>query len=428
MTLLDKRVPLDKLWAMLIGCGLALMPIHNRWLTRLTEQGDEVGFFIPAFGTALWLIGALCFVFVYENWHKVGGKWKYDWRALDLGDKRIYIPLLVIVLVMGISGITADSWGDRFSPVLMGCALFTLYLATRKLGKEVFLPLAVGVAVASFGVIFHGLIYRGQITGGFMFEGNYDIVVGYVLLGGALFIHRGQWLLAGLSLMAMFFSGSPEAVFAVGVMAVVILWRERLSRRLVACVVPTVLVAVVWFGMGYGQDLYAHVWRIVQRDVEVKLPTLDEVEQNEVALVEQDIVVPPAVVEPVPPAIVPVAQVGGWSVVGWRIHLVEHGMANLRPLGDGYSVTAFKRDTVHNVPLIIVQQLGYPGILAALAWLWVSGYCLVKTRWKYAWLLLLALGVFDHFTWTQMGAWWWCLVGVSTASDIKADLIFKELQ
>ncbi len=41
--------------------------------------------------------------------------------------------------------------------------------------------------------------------------------------------------------------------------------------------------------------------------------------------------------------------------------------------------------------------------------------------------IIMALSVFDHFIFTQLAPWWWALVGVATASDIKSDLIFKEL-
>ena len=71
--------------------------------------------------------------------------------------------------------------------------------------------------------------------------------------------------------------------------------------------------------------------------------------------------------------------------------------------------------------------MGFPGILAAIAWLWVSVWCLVKTRWKYAWLAILSLSVFDHFIWTQLAPVWWMVVGASTASS-EPDLIFRMLQ
>jgi len=55
----------------------------------------------------------------------------------------------------------------------------------------------------------------------------------------------------------------------------------------------------------------------------------------------------------------------------------------------------------------------------------IMGYCAVRTRWKYAFVAVLALSVWDHFIWTQFAPLWWALVGVATVSEVKSDLIFK---
>ena len=80
-------------------------------------------------------------------------------------------------------------------------------------------------------------------------------------------------------------------------------------------------------------------------------------------------------------------------------------------------------EPVHNVPLVIVDQIGP---LAGFAWLFITIFCLVKTKWKYAWSAVLVLSVFDHYIWTQFAPYWWALVGISTTVAIKNDYIFKE--
>jgi hypothetical protein len=110
--------------------------------------------------------------------------------------------------------------------------------------------------------------------------------------------------------------------------------------------------------------------------------------------------------------------------MGQRIRIIREAAENFKPFGDGYMVTEFKHNTVHNVPLIIIQQLGIPGIIAALAWLWISFYCLFKTKYKYVWIIILALSVFDHYIWTQLTPWWWVAIGITTVNNGN-DLIFK---
>ena len=145
---------------------------------------------------------------------------------------------------------------------------------------------------------------------------------------------------------------------------------------------------------GYGQTLYDYAGKIVG---------------NETASPYGDVGVPR-------------------NAIGYRLEVIKDAMTHIKPLGEGYNLTDFSRSpNVHNVPLVLVQQLGYPGILAGLAWLWVSVWCLVKTRWKYAFICIFALSFWDHYVFTQLAPVWWVLVGVSTApasDNIKSDLLF----
>jgi len=433
VALWDRQISINTLCSWFIGVGLALFPIHNWWLAQLTKQGDEIGFFIPAFGAALWLIAP--WLFIVYSWGDIN--WK-NW-----GDKRIFVPLLIIVGAIGLSGVTAEGWTDKVSPLLAGASLFALYLVARKLGKATFLPLTIGAGIAALDVVLHGIEYPGQVTGGFLL-GNYDMMVGYVLLGAALFVRKHQWLLAGFALLAMFLSGSPEAILPCGAIVVVMLWRKDWGKKVAIAIAPTILIAILWFGLGYGQSLYSYTWQIIQGEEtmispeppvdSLELPPvvaepIGEVESGEVGLgvVESDEVTIPktesavvvAVVEDVAPAMV--------GTVHYRLRVIGDAMTNLKPFGEGYILTDFSRvKNIHNVPLVLVQQLGWAGILATIAWLWVTVYCLIKTKWKYAWVMILALSVFDHYIWTQLAPIWWVLIGVSTTSEIKSDLIFRE--
>jgi len=371
-------------WSAIIGTGIALSPIHNQWLTQLTTNfKGETLFFLPAFGYLLLIMGAS--LFLLNNWQRV--------KETGWGDRRIVGCLLFIVLAISTSGAAYSGLQARFAPMGMGLALFTLYLCGRVLGKDMFLPLAVGAAIASLGVIAHQIVYPGVITGGFVFEDNYDIVVGYVLLGASLFIHRWQWLLVGLALVAILLTGSPEGLFALGVIGAVILVRRDWGRRLVVVLAPVAIIVVVGLVSGYGQHLYEYAGKVASG--ETASPYGDSGTPRD--------------------------------AITYRLQVIGDSMSDIKPLGEGYNLTDFSRSpNVHNVPLVLVQQLGYPGILAGMAWLWVSVYCLSKTLWKYAWTLILALSVFDHFIFTQLAPYFWVLVGVSTAPDnIKSDWLFR---
>jgi hypothetical protein len=381
----------ERFWVILIGTGLAISPIHNVWLTNLaTNSKGEVVFFLPAFGYLLLIMGVG--LFLLYNWEKI--------KREGFGDKRIWIPLLVIVGAIGLSGIVINgSVQDKVAPLGMGVALFALYLAARVLGKELFYPLVIGTAIGSLGIVLYQAIHPGAVAGGFVFEQNFDIATGYILLGAALFVHRWRWILASLAVVALLVSGAPEAVFALGVVGIFGLVRRDWSKRIVPMVVVLGIFLVVGLATGLLQGAYSYVQDSITRTPTAHY-TSPEGEERLVSPLD----------------------------VRWLV--IRDAMTDIRSLGIGYGITNFRPTTVHNVPLIIIQQLGWPGVLAAIAWLWTTIWCLRKTRWKYAWVAVIALSIFDHYLWTQLAPVWWILIGVSiTGSTLgkeeESDLVFR---
>ena len=378
-------------WVILIGTGLALSPIHNLWLTNVaTNSKGEVVFFLPAFGYLLFIMGVG--LFLLYNWNKV--------RKNGLGDRKIWIPLAVIAGAIGISGIAVDgSVQDKFAPLGMGAVLFASYLVARMLDKKLFYPLAIGVVIGSLGIVIHQAIHPSAATGGFIFEQNCDIATGYILLGAALFVHRWRWILVSLAIVALLMSGTPEAVFVIGVLGLYGLFRKDWSKKIVPMVAILALLLVAGLATGVLQNAYTYV-----RDSITQTPTAHYVSPDG----EEQLVSP--------------------LDIRWLV--IRDAMTDIKPIGEGYGLTNFTPQTVHNVPLIIIQQLGWPGMLAAIAWLWVVIWCLRKTRWKYAWLAVIALSIFDHYIWTQIAPAFWLLVGVSTAGTMldkegESDLVFR---
>ena len=154
-------------------------------------------------------------------------------------------------------------------------------------------------------------------------------------------------------------TGSPEGLFALGVLGIVTLARRDWGRRLVIVLIPVVIIVVIGLASGYGQQLYGYAGKVALGET---ASPYGDTHGDEGAPI---------------------------NAIQYRLQVIGDAMSDIKPLGEGYNLTDFSRSpNVHNVPLVIVQQLGYPGILAGLAWLWVSIWCLVKTRWKYVWVLI----------------------------------------
>jgi len=352
--------------------------------------------FLPAFGYLLLIMGAS--LFLLNNWDRV--------KEVGWGDKKIVVPLLVIVVSIGLSGLlNADGWQDKVAPLGMGLALFAVYLAARVLGRDIFIAFVPLVIIGAVSVIVSGLLHPGVPTGGFIT--NYCASAGYLVFGTLVVQGKWQWVLVSLVLVALFFVGALEGLFAITVLGVLVLARHDWSKRLLVPIGMVAVIFVGWVALGYIGPL----WDKANVDIVVGWVT-GEVE--------------------VSPETVDVATTNRWTNIVRR-------MNDIQLLGHGYWVTMPERpdggvgyfeynspelEPVHNVPLVIIDQVG-PA--AGLAWLFVTIFCLVKTRWKYAWSAVIVLSVFDHYIWTQFAPYFWVIVGVSTSSDIKSDLIFKEV-
>lgn len=367
-------------WSVLIGSGLALSPIHNQWLTDLVTDHGEVGFFIPAFGIALWIMGALAFAV-------------FNWEELTFGDKRIYIPLLIIVASMCLSGfLFADSIQSKFAPGLMGVSLFAVYIVAQRLGMGIFRVLIPFVIVSAIIAIVSGIMNPGQPTGGLIT--NYCASAGFLIFGTLVNQGKWQWVLLLIVGVGLFFIGALEALFIVGVLGVVVIARRDWSSRLFIVIGIPITLVVIWAMLGY-------LWSLYEGNYNLRLLF---------GLLSGMFVLTPTAFS---------------LLLSGRWEIIIEAMRNFSFVGHGYSLSTVEGGVVHNVPLIIVHQLGP---LAAVAWAFVTVYCLIKTKWKYAWVVLMAMCVFDHYIWTQFVPYWWALIGVSMSSDVKSDLIFRDIK
>ncbi len=375
------KIKTNYLWALVIGLGISLVPIHSQWLTDLVTTGAEVGFFLPSFGYAIWILGTLMFL-----------TWDADWRKLDWGDKKVLIPLAIIVVSMGISGIVSnDSWNDRISPLFMGVFLFALYLTSRNLGATMFRAFIPFVIILAVTVVINGLLNPGEWTGGLIT--NYCAAAGFLVLGTVVNQGKWQWVLLAVMLVGLFFVGALEAVFIVVVLGIVVILRCDLSSRFLITIGSLAFLVGLWVTLGYLTPLY---------EGNHNLAVLFDLLSGRIPLTADAL---------------RLLTTGRWPVI-------VAALKDITFLGHGYSLSTTAGRIVHNTPLIIMHQIGP---LAAISWLFVTIYCLLKTKWKYAWAAVLAVCVFDHYLWTQFAPYWWALVGVSTSSTIQSDLIFRRV-
>ncbi len=404
----NRKIVVDqRFYAYGMGFGLVLFAVHNR-LQPLKEYA-----FLPVVGFAIILI----FVALTLR----------DNKKIDLGPKYFWIPMAVISGSM-IARLVVEQNEHTLAGALMGLVFFAIYLAAKQLGRNIFVVIAIFTVVEAVSSIAYGLMMPGVKAGGLVTSPpehllagvNYDIATGVMVFGAMVSCFRKQWLIVSIALVGLFFTGAIEAVFACFVVGIVILARRDWSRKLLLPV--GIIVAVIVGGLAFGvtQSLYGGAFAKL-RQVQAFTMNDNGVTVTKIDPRRQDI----------------------WDEAeltttrkGWEVQLdlifndrytqYKQAIENIQPLGNGLEFTRYNFYTPHNVAIIIIDQIG---VVAAVAWLFIMVAGLIKTKWKYAFTAVLALGFLDHFMWTQIALYWWVLVGVAVAvPNIKSDLIFKEVK
>jgi len=341
---------MNKLLLVLMGLGLALVPVH-----RLDNRLWAVGF-------VLVMVAATLIITTRLREHK-----------LTLGPKCVYIPLAIIVVSMLLSQ------GDP-APKLVGIALFAVYVACVNLKGELGV-LVPAVIIGSVSVIACNL-WEGARTGGIYSYVNYNLAVGAIAIGTVLVKSKYQWALVAVALVGLLFTGAEEALVVLAILALAVFIRRDWSRKILLPVGMMILVLAVCVPTG----MFAQLWVPVQ----VKAG----------AAVQGDF----------------------GTVVAGRDVAWERALTTIRPLGHGYEPFYVRYNSIHNVPLRILYELGPT---AALAWCFAIGYCLMKTKRKYIPVAIIALSLFDHFLHTQLCVYTFAAIGTAMRNDGISDLVFK---
>lgn len=382
----------NKKYAWLIGIGLITFAIHNKFLTPMNDAVEAI-VFLPLLGLAITITATmLC---LYQNR-----------KTVTLGSKWVWIPLAVISLSIALSGIAG---GNVMGMVVIGILMFAIYLAARVIGRDIFKPFMYIVILETLSLVVYKFIGYAGRTGGLASETNYDMAAGLLIFGLIVSAVEKRWWLSAIAIIGVFLTGAEEGLFALGVLLITVLIRRDISKKLLLPACTTIVLIIVAIVTPLGNNLYRLTIERIDLAQSVVTGHHFIEEFNSVLAIEHE-----------NPELLTDAEKLN-AATGYRIG-THWNISPIKPFGYGYNMTEFYYGIPHNIPLIIVEQVG---ILGAIAWLIVSGYCVVKTKWRYAWIGVLALCVFDHYIWTQAGFWWWALVGVSTSSQLSRDYIFK---
>jgi len=361
----------QRVWAIILGVGIALFGIH--W----EEQPFIEYLFLPALGFVIIILGLL---FYFGNYY-------YAHKAVpSLGPKVLWVPLVVIVLFIALR-VAVDPSMETLAGLFFGIFMIAIYVASREVGRDMLLAFIPFVMIVAVSCVVDGITNPGEATGGMI--ANYCASTGFMIFGTIVNRFRWQWILATLVLVALFFTGALEAVFIMIVLGITLLIRRDWGRKTLLPVGLAAIAVIVGLSLGYGFPSSGNA------NLDAISTILAGNSVNNVMLND---------------------------LTTDRWEQVEYALSNVSMFGHGFEPGLPTWRTVHNLPMVIVDQIG---VIPGLAWLFVTLYCLIRTRWRYAWIAILAMSVFDHYLWTQFAPFWWMLVGTSTTVAVDSDLIFR---
>lgn len=322
----------------------------------------------------------------------------YCWTKYKLtpGDKKIWIPLAVIAASIVLSGVfklirAEANLQETMGIASIGAMLFLVYLVARLLSKDIFAPFSIAVPIEAISIVVYGATHNWSRNGGLLSPTNYDIATGLLIFGMLVTRERWRKWIAPFAIVGVLFSGAAEGLFVLCVLGLVYVmrhWKQRHSYEVpaivgigvfvVACVVSPEILSRIW-GLSFFERVNAATQAITDNG------------QREQLL---------------------------YFATGYRAFGNWNLTIPIQPFGYGYNMTRFYIGIPHNIVLIIVEQVG---IVAAICWLWIAAKGMKYET--YVWVGIVALGVFDHFIWTQAAPWFWCLAGTANWNGEKRNVL-----
>lgn len=394
ITIKDKRLLLS--WetiAYMLGFSLVAFAIHSEWLTLHDSEG-KVLFFVPWFG----ILGFCAVISLMLTT-------KED--ITNIGPKRVWIPMVIIVGFIA-ARVPIERSMESIAEVMLAGIMFGLYLCSRKLGKQVLWPVVIFGVIEAISVVVYVLFLADWDTtqlmnGGILSKTNYAEAAGVLVIGmcAMFYLMPGKLLammLAPLFVIAIVFTGSPIGIVSLVVLALYTGWnyRRSIGRKAVVSIAIIGVILLSWAAWG-PWDTHMERTKAVIQDV-----TSGEVDNSEP---------------------------GQYSWGQGRIPAYKRAINNVQFFGHEYDIYKYQigKDNrainaptesnktvaiVHNVPLVIVDQVG-PVVavawsVASLALFWIA-----SRRMKVVWIGVASLCLFDHFIWTTIAPWWWALAGIT---------------
>jgi len=282
------------------------------------------------------------------------------------------LPPLPTLIPAVILALMATATGVHLSDRLLAVTMLLIFLAAYQLSVK---ALKVFGAMALIGAV--SVIVMGHLkpNGGLYDVRNYNLATGAIVLSALLWRHKYQWLLIAVVLVALCFTGAAEALVVVGALLLTVLVRRDWNWKAMTVVG---VFAIALTSLYFTTSIWHRTSVLLSDDT-----------------------------------------------LGGRTAAYAVSVGSVELFGHGYWPTNLAYNSVHDVPLRVLYELGPIGLLC---WLWLMVYGLWRTSWKYLFVAVAALALFDHLMWTQLGCLFWFACGLASQKTSDRDLIFARAE
>jgi len=335
----------------------------------------------------------------------------YFRSSIGLGSKIIWIPVAVfpcLAILRVFYNVEPLEIATYYALFMLG--LFTVFIIVRYKGPAVlwfipYLVLIYGVSTIATTV------YRPleEVFRAHGVSGNPNMVA--ACLSFALFTLRGKWRwLSPLALVAIGCTGSYWALGAVGIAGLVFLIKGGIFNYKWV-LVTNVVVILLALGIGFAFRDFSKTWNFDRVGAILRWETYEE---------------------PSLPAIVREGNgtsedVSGITESGIYIGAVTTRFDNFKMAFDDFEFmgNGFRSNQpalagrpgevwiIHNVPLMIMDELGVPAVLA---WFFLMGYAIWKSnKYRYVFIAMFVMsvtGTYWFWYWPALLAYFWMSVGL----------------
>ena len=301
-------------------------------------------------------------------------------QKVSLGPKWAYIPILLIVGSVVARAVVYQPDTAIYELGFMGL-MFGAYMAGRVCGKQLFWAVAPMVIIISISVYISAFTFPGKPTGGILDGLNYNLTAATLIIGTLIATWDRKWLLVVIALPAVFLTGATEGIVVLGIVGLMVLLRADWNIRMLVPAGAVGIALIVLVGTGALGSLHSRTGEIAE------------------------------------------AAINGEEsgAISNRLDGYKFALQDVSILGHGYQPLFTDRDSIHNVPLRVLYELGP---VAMLAWCGVIVMGVVKGRYKYAIGAIIVFSMFDHLAWTWLAPFSMAIVGASTIED-RNDLLFR---